>query len=157
MKGIFIADLFGGSIYFHGPKDNAVKTVRDFGDFKYYFEQKALNLLNHQVDCQMSFKFKDGSLSKNAFHYDFRMWNIMDIKEALLEVGFTEIHLWISESMRSVDAPHSETLAQTLQQSTENEVENFSTQFEHICLTDEHSVKKKLTSLSSWNAYIAAR
>lgn len=95
-KGILVCDVFGGSRCY---KDKA-ETIRDFGDFKYVFEQRSFDLMTNRVDCRLHFKFPDGSALKDVFRYHFRLWSIAELKEAFMDAGFKRIHVWVAETHR---------------------------------------------------------
>ena len=101
--GVFICDLFGGAEYYN-PNRQAIQTTRHISNFKYIFEQKDLNLLTNRIRCSMHFKFQDGSMMKNAFQYDFRLWTLCELREIFVDSGFDRIHVWIIHRNRHHDS-----------------------------------------------------
>ena len=90
--GVFICDLFGGS----RPISEEWVFSRSCSNFEYTFEQSPIDVLTNVANCTINFKFKDGSTRRHAFSYSFRIWNIVDIIEALHESGFLEVDVWVS-------------------------------------------------------------
>jgi hypothetical protein len=46
----------------------------------------------------LHFEFPDGSWLKSAFRYDFRLYTIMEIREAMMEAGFKRTHVWFADT-----------------------------------------------------------
>ena len=44
----------------------------------------------HAALCHIHFRFPDGTEIKKAFTYDWRLWTLAGIKDALADAGFTE-------------------------------------------------------------------
>jgi hypothetical protein len=42
------------------------------------------------VRCHIHFKFPDGSKIKKAFTYEWRLWTAPELRELLLEAGFSK-------------------------------------------------------------------
>lgn len=70
--------------------------VRDCGSFIYHFDQTAVDPLDNTCHCHLSFEFPDGSWLRNAFSYNFRIWSMAEIRDALLEAGFSAVEAWVS-------------------------------------------------------------
>jgi hypothetical protein len=88
--GIMVMDMMGGGDCFlegHVDKRTIKKGKKGF---KYLWEQKSFNPVNHDAQFTISFEFKDGSKLKNAFVYDWRFWSIPEVREMLSEAGFAE-------------------------------------------------------------------
>ncbi|OZJ06614.1 hypothetical protein BZG36_00313 [Bifiguratus adelaidae] len=120
--GVLIVDAFGGTIV---PTGNQKR--RRLGGFTYIYTQRDFNPLTNRTMVTLSFKFSDGSKLKDAFTYDFRVYSLKEITEAMLEAGFKSTHIWIAEASND-----------------EDEVNEF------------QEVEKEFPVMESWNAYIAA-
>ena len=83
--GMFICDAFGGPGSIEPCLDE-----RRFGDFEYQWEQRAFNPLTNEIDCRIHFRFRNGTAMRDAFTYDWRMWSLPELVEALDEAGFGE-------------------------------------------------------------------
>ena len=82
--GIFITELYGGF-------DAIVETEeeRELDGFTYIWEQASYNPLNHHTLCHIHFRFPDGSRIRKAFTYDWRLWTVPELRELLIEAGFS--------------------------------------------------------------------
>ena len=87
--GLFFVDVFGG---YEVPR--AERTANDHGDFTYVWEQKRFDVFSNHMDCAIHFEFEDGSALRNAFTYSWRVWSIPELRELMLEAGFTNVHLY---------------------------------------------------------------
>ena len=88
--GLLFLDGWGG------PDVQAIKTDRTrHKGFDYFWEQQKFDPISHHIRCAISFKFRDGTRMKNAFVYDWRLWNMPELRELMAEAGFTDTHiLW---------------------------------------------------------------
>mmetsp|Transcript_21860 Transcript_21860/g.37678 ORF Transcript_21860/g.37678 Transcript_21860/m.37678 type:complete len:364 (-) Transcript_21860:978-2069(-) len=92
--GMFVADLYGGTSSYVQNKTSK----REFPEFTYIWEQISYDFASNIASNALSFKFPDGSMMKRVFTYQFRLWTLRDIEEALYEVGFTSVTFWVAES-----------------------------------------------------------
>lgn len=91
--GVFFIDLFGG------PDSQTLMTdVIEHDGFKYYWECQEFNPLNNHCRFAIHFKRKGEKKRKNVFVYNWRMWVMAELKEILLDAGFTKcISYWEGE------------------------------------------------------------
>jgi hypothetical protein len=47
----------------------------------------------------------DGSKLKDCFEYDFRIWTLPELREALLESGFKHVWVWFPHEQEDDDEP----------------------------------------------------
>jgi hypothetical protein len=87
--GILYLDAFGGSESFDVQKE---KTKLD--GFTYVWDQAHFEPVTHAMTCHIHFKFPDGSKLKNAFTYHWRLWTLPEIRELLLEAGFSSARVY---------------------------------------------------------------
>ncbi len=88
--GIFVMDVLGGSETM-GPDENR----HNLGEFTYRWKQHFFDPLTHEMHCTISFFFRDGSKISPAFEYDWRLWTMPELCDALEEAGFSCTHrLW---------------------------------------------------------------
>ncbi len=92
--GILVMDMMGGADCFR--EDNVDKRIIKKGKkgFKYIWRQVSFNPVNQDAKFSISFKFKDGSELENAFEYDWRFWSIPEVREMLIEAGFSASHCY---------------------------------------------------------------
>jgi hypothetical protein len=83
--GIFFLDAFGGSEAYVVQKE---KTKYD--GFTYIWDQAEFEPVTGRILCHIHFKFPDGSKLKQAFTYDWRLWTLPELRELLLEAGFSK-------------------------------------------------------------------
>lgn len=88
-NGILVLELAGGPGMIEKIKER--KTVYDSkGKAKYIYiwDQKHFNPINNDARYAIHFKFLDGSMMKDAFTYDWRLWTPPEIRDAMIEAGF---------------------------------------------------------------------
>lgn len=81
--GIFICDAYGGS-----EAHAEVEEERDLDGFTYVWDQNHYNPVTGRVVNHIHFRFPDGSAMRRAFTYDWRLWSLPELKDALREAGF---------------------------------------------------------------------
>lgn len=81
--GVFFLDHYGGWESQRPQTDR--KRCRGF---TYLWEQRAFNPVTFDADCRIHFEFRDGTAIRDAFTYDWRLWQIHEIRELLAEAGF---------------------------------------------------------------------
>jgi SAM-dependent methyltransferase len=85
LDGIFITDAYGGY--------EAVQVMEEprriKGGFTYVWDQDFVDPINSHVINHIHFEFRDGTKLRKAFTYDWRMWSLIEIRELMLEAGFS--------------------------------------------------------------------
>ncbi len=118
--GVFFCELYGGM--------EAIQPVRDereVEDFTYIWEQKLYNPIDHSTLCYIHFEFEDGSRINRAFTYDWRLWTIPELRELLLEAGFSSARVYWEEVEDEEDSdPDDDELSGTGEYVEVTEVEN---------------------------------
>ena len=89
--GIFVLDLLGGT-----ETMSEVEEEREVEGqtFTYIWEQAKFNPITHDFLCHIHFDFPDGSRMKKAFTYDWRLWTLPELREVLIEAGFSRVHVF---------------------------------------------------------------
>lgn len=87
--GILVLDFYGG----HDATKN-LKEETQYEDFVYIWEQASFNPINSMQLCYIHFRFPDGSKIDRAFTYSWRLWSIREIRELLLEAGFSQSYVY---------------------------------------------------------------
>lgn len=87
--GIFFSELYGGT-----EAIIAVEEERECDGFTYHWEQERYNPITHEGVCHIHFSFPDGSRIDRAFSYSWRLWTIQEIRECLLEAGFSDVRVF---------------------------------------------------------------
>lgn len=95
-NGLFVVDTFGGPQ--HG--EPSVDTKRLPG-MTYYFEQEHFDPINNRTRFSIHFKPKAARRRKRAFTYDWRMWSIPEIRDAMLDAGFSSVDVYWEGTARN--------------------------------------------------------
>ena len=85
--GVFFCDMFGGP---EAQEETREKTKHKKHGFSYVWDQAEFHPITHYIRCHIHFKFKDGSKIKKAFTYEWRLWTAPELRELLLEAGFSK-------------------------------------------------------------------
>ncbi len=90
---MFSVDLLGG---IEQQSTNVTRTKMKIGhlSYTYVWEQVSFNPINSEGIFHIHFEFPDGSKRKRAFTYDWRIWSIQEIREAMKEVGFQKTYVY---------------------------------------------------------------
>jgi SAM-dependent methyltransferase len=87
--GIFILDLFGGSLC-HDENEEVTK----FSGFSYYWDQANFDPVTNRALFHIHFKPKGMKKQERVFTYDWRMWSIPELRDLLEECGFSKTHVY---------------------------------------------------------------
>lgn len=91
-NGIYILDFFGGS---HIYETKAFTSFKRKDYYQMFGEQ--VNILNNVTKCSLRFKIGNKKKFEPLFHYDFRVYTILELREALEEVGFNKFKVYVKE------------------------------------------------------------
>ena len=87
--GLFFLDAFGGP---EGITPQKEKTKHK--GFTYVWDQAEFEPVTGRMLCHIHFKFPDGSKLNRAFSYDWRIYNLPEIRDLLLEAGFSKVRVF---------------------------------------------------------------
>ena len=87
--GIFVLDMFGG---WEAQMDVTDKTR--YTGFTYIWDQKGFDPVTNNAVFNIHFRFHDGGGIKKAFVYDWRLWTIPEVRDALESVGFKSVEVY---------------------------------------------------------------
>lgn len=88
--GLFVLDMIGG-----WESQQTLVEKRRLGGFTYVWEQADYDPVTAHFLCHIHFHFPGGSKMKRAFTYDWRLWQLVELRELLAEAGFVEVDvLW---------------------------------------------------------------
>jgi SAM-dependent methyltransferase len=87
--GVFFLDAFGGS---EGIDVQKEKTK--LKGFTYIWDQAHFEPVTGRMVCHIHFKFPDGSKIKRAFTYDWRLWSLPELRELLIEAGYSSARVY---------------------------------------------------------------
>jgi SAM-dependent methyltransferase len=88
-EGLLVLEMAGGPGMIEATRERkTVKTPRG-RKFSYVWDQQSFDPITHDAKYAIHFKFPDGSCLMDAFTYDWRLWSIPEVREALLDAGFS--------------------------------------------------------------------
>lgn len=87
--GVFALDCYGGWEAYEVQDEK-----RELDDFYYIWDQAAYNPVTNEVTNHIHFRFFDGSTMNRAFSYDWRLWQLAELREILEDVGFSQVRFW---------------------------------------------------------------
>ncbi len=93
-EGIMIMDMMGGGECYTEGHVEKKKVKKGKKGFSYIWEQSCYNPVNSDCSFYIHFKFADGSKLKRAFEYHWRFWTIVEVREMLVEAGFSDSHVY---------------------------------------------------------------
>ncbi|NEV61528.1 class I SAM-dependent methyltransferase [Thiorhodococcus minor] len=86
--GVLFLDAYGGYDAFRVLSEERRVSDPDGRDFTYVWDQTAYDPISGRLQCDIHFRFDDGSGLERAFSYDWRLWTLPEIRELLAEAGF---------------------------------------------------------------------
>lgn len=87
--GALFVDCHGGTEL--GEK---MKERKEFDGFTYVWDQRPMCAITNEAVRHIHFEFEDGSRMKKAFTYDWRMWSLPELKDLLVEAGFSKVDVY---------------------------------------------------------------
>ena len=87
--GVLFLDAFGG---YEAHRELEERT--EYDDFTYVWDQASFDPIHHHMTCLIHFEFPDGSEMKRAFEYYWRLWTLPEIRELLVEAGFSDVTVY---------------------------------------------------------------
>jgi hypothetical protein len=88
-EGLFAIDLLGGP-----DAQSLLEESRELEGFDYVWDQAAFNPIDHSYRCHIHFDFPDGTRMEKAFTYDWRLWNLMELRDVLADAGFSRTEVY---------------------------------------------------------------
>ncbi len=85
--GVFGFDLHGG----RESMEETEEETRIAGGFIYVWDQHEYWPVTGETKCYIHFRFRDGSEMRRAFTYDWRLWTLPELKDALYATGFSHV------------------------------------------------------------------
>jgi SAM-dependent methyltransferase len=84
--GIFVVDAFGGPDT-HEPSVDR----RKLPGVRYFFEQEFFDPISHRTRFHIHLQPHGQRIRKRIFSYDWRMWTMPEIREAMEDAGFSQV------------------------------------------------------------------
>ncbi|MDH5184529.1 MAG: class I SAM-dependent methyltransferase [Gammaproteobacteria bacterium] len=88
--GILFLDMFGGYEAFQ-----ELEEPRECDGFDYIWDQSDYDPMSGHMKCHIHFEFEDGSRMEKAFSYEWRLWTLPEIRELLVEAGYSKVTVYL--------------------------------------------------------------
>ncbi len=98
--GLFFLDAFGG---YEAHKTQREK--RKVDGFSYIWEQETYNAVTGEMQCRIHFQLPGGKKIDNAFSYVWRLWGVRELREVLIDAGFSKTTLYLQQFDEETDEP----------------------------------------------------
>lgn len=87
--GAFMLDIYGGP-------DAQIETEEEteHEDFTYVWEQGPMDAITGEAMRYIHFHFDDGSKIQKAYVYDWRIWSLPEVQDALRDAGFSSVDVY---------------------------------------------------------------
>jgi SAM-dependent methyltransferase len=98
--GLMFANAFGGSEATGTLTESRRIPASQAADgrrvppFTYVWEQARFNPVDHRLLCHIHFRLVDGRMRRRAFTYDWRLWTLPEIVDAMREAGFADARVY---------------------------------------------------------------
>jgi hypothetical protein len=93
-EGIFILEMAGGPGFIRTAREQRTYKLKGVGKYTYYWDQKSYDPVTAYGMYAIHFKEPSGNLRKDCFIYDWRVWTIPEIREVMLECGFSDVGVY---------------------------------------------------------------
>jgi len=97
-EGMFLIDLYGGA-----ESQRTLTETREHDDFDYVWDQDVFDPINNRAVNYIHFEFEDGSRIDKAFTYDWRLWSIPELCDALHDAGFSRTDVYWERTDRKTN------------------------------------------------------
>jgi hypothetical protein len=88
-EGLLMLDAYGGA-----DAQKTMTETREQDGFDYVWDQDLFDPINHRAVNYIHFEFADGSQLRKAFAYDWRLWSLPELRDLLIEAGFSEVEVY---------------------------------------------------------------
>ena len=98
--GVQVMNLFGGRGAERALIERTRKRAENGPDgvmlppFTYVWEHERYNPVDRRLAAHIHFELRNGRTIRRAFSYDWRMYTIPELRDALLEAGFRDAEVW---------------------------------------------------------------
>lgn len=87
-QGIFMMEMAGGPGMIEQIVEKRTIRISRRSKFQYQWDQKSFDPITHDANYSIHFTFPNGKKLRDAFVYDWRLWTIPEVRDALAEAGF---------------------------------------------------------------------
>ncbi len=92
--GVFVCDIYGGETSFLVGSTQREHRMPGGQTVTYTWEQRDADPLTGRVVCAIHFETAPGIVLRDAFVYDWRLWGLPELREAMIESGFTATEVY---------------------------------------------------------------
>ncbi len=100
-NGLLILDVYGGP-----EAQECREERREYEDFTYVWDQDRFDPITHGATCLIHFEFPDGSEMRDAFRYRWRLWSIPELRDLIVECGFSETTVYWEGTEKRTNEPN---------------------------------------------------
>lgn len=90
-NGLFVIDCFGGE---KCASPNEEETEHEEEGFSYFWDQDSFDPTSNEAQFYIHFQLEDKKKQEKVFKYDWRLWSLQELKEVLLEAGFSDVFIY---------------------------------------------------------------
>jgi len=93
-QGLFLLEMAGGPGMIEPVKERKTVKIHGVGSFQYTWHQKSFDPIQRRATYGIHFKDPKGKKIEDAFVYDWRLWTIPEVRDVLVESGFSKVHVY---------------------------------------------------------------
>jgi SAM-dependent methyltransferase len=97
-EGMLVLDAYGGA-----DAQRTQEEERSVKRYRYVWDQNTFDPISHRAVNHIHFEFRDGSRIRRAFSYEWRLWTLPEIRELLVEAGFSVVEIYWENTDRETD------------------------------------------------------
>lgn len=86
--GILVLEMAGGPGMIEKTRERRMVTMESGYKYGYTWDQQAFDPITHDARYAIHFKLPTGERVEDAFTYDWRLWTIPEVRDAMDEAGF---------------------------------------------------------------------
>lgn len=90
--GVLVLDCCGGPLYQFSDDEDPEEYEGD--GYTYFFEQESFEPLKNEARFSMHVQLPDEELREKVFTFDWRVWTVPELKDALSDAGFAEVRIY---------------------------------------------------------------
>jgi hypothetical protein len=102
-EGILVLEMAGGPGFIATVKEQRTYTVKGIGKYTYYWHQKSFDPVNNHGIYAIHFRTPKKELKKDVFVYDWRVWSIPELREILIECGYSDVAVYWEQADKQGD------------------------------------------------------
>jgi SAM-dependent methyltransferase len=100
-KGLLVLEMAGGPGMLERTREQrSYKADASTPAFTYFWDQRSFNPITRRARYSIHFNLKSGEKLRDAFTYDWRLWTVPEIRDALIDAGFKDTHVYWETSHR---------------------------------------------------------